>query len=293
MLHKEFGWKTADGLNIFAQYWQPERDIKGVICLVHGLGEHSSRYKVLPAVLAEAGYATVAYDQRGHGKSEGKRGHTPSFSALLEDITRLLKEAAILFPETDIFLYGHSMGGNLVLNYALRLKPELKGVIATGPWLRLSNPPAPYLISAARFLTHFWPSFTVPNGIKPSELSHDKSETAEEVIRDEYLHPWITAGTFIGVHDAGIYALEHAADFRYPLLIMHGAADHVTSAEGSREFTSRVSGSCTLKIWEDLYHEIHNEPHNEEIFTELLDWLDEQTDERNTNTQRSRSLPRR
>src|SRR5512136_2076842 len=109
MIHEEFSWLTDDGLNIFAQIWKPESDVKAVVCIVHGLGEHSSRYKELPVELTNSGFAFLGYDQRGHGKSEGRKGHTPSYEALLADISKLIDEAYKRFPNKKIFLYGHSM----------------------------------------------------------------------------------------------------------------------------------------------------------------------------------------
>lgn len=271
MVHEEFCWNSSDGLRLYGQFWKPEDNIKAVVCLVHGLGEHSSRYKVLPVCLAHAGYAFIAFDQRGHGKSDGKRGHTPSYEHLMDDITAFLLEAEKRFPGKPIFLYGHSMGGNLVLNYALRYKPVLQGVIVTGPWLKLKNPPGPVKFTFAGIMDLLWPEYTSRNGLKSSDLSHVEDMNPE---KDEYIHPWITARTFMGVHKAGEYAMKNASEFSYPLLLMHGGSDNVTHPEASRVFASCIDGNCTLKIWDDLYHEIHNEPRNNEIFAMMTGWLD-------------------
>ncbi|MCU7501015.1 MAG: alpha/beta hydrolase [Ignavibacteria bacterium] len=273
MIHREFNWITEDGAAIYGQLWQPEDEIKGVVCLIHGLGEHCSRYKILPLKLTDEGFALIAFDQYGHGRSEGKRGHAPSYEAMMENISRLLEQAALHFPGKDLFLYGHSMGGNLVINYALRYRPEIKGVIATGPWLKLARPPKPALVSMVKWLDKYWPSLRLWNGIKPRKLSHKENASGGQRQRDPYLHPWISIHTFLGVHEAGEYALKHASEFSYPLLILHGGEDHITSAESSREFASKNKEYCTLKIFPGLYHEIHNEPHSEEIFPAIVDWL--------------------
>src|SRR3954468_2442078 len=129
MKHFEWTWYTADKTRLYAQGWQPDQ-VVGVVCLVHGLGEHSSRYAHVAAALGEAGYVTLAFDQRGHGKSQGARGDATSYDEQMDDIKRLLAEAAERYPALPRFLYGHSMGGNLVLNYALRRRTQLQGVIA-------------------------------------------------------------------------------------------------------------------------------------------------------------------
>jgi len=146
MKHSEFKFKTFDGLLLFAQSWQPKNQTKAVVCLVHGMGEHSGRYTYLVDRLIQTGYTVLTFDLRGHGRSPGQRGHTPSYEALLQDISSLLEVANERFPQRPSFLYGHSLGGNLVLNYVLRRQTQLKGVIATDPWLRLAFEPPRFKI---------------------------------------------------------------------------------------------------------------------------------------------------
>ena len=119
MNHIEFTRQSPDKLQFYFQGWEPETSPRAVVCLVHGLGEHTGRYAHVAAALNDAGYAVLGFDLRGHGKSEGLRGHTPSYETLMDDIGRLLDEAAQRYPGKAQFIYGHSLGGNLVLNYAL------------------------------------------------------------------------------------------------------------------------------------------------------------------------------
>jgi alpha-beta hydrolase superfamily lysophospholipase len=114
MTHTELTWNATDGLKIYGQYWSPTSP-KAAMVLVHGMGEHSGRFKAYGEFLAEKGIAVLAYDHRGHGKSEGKRGHTPSYEILLEGVTDALKQIETLFPNIPKFIFGHSMGGNVVL----------------------------------------------------------------------------------------------------------------------------------------------------------------------------------
>lgn len=276
MIHQEFNWISREGLNIFGQLWSPGAAPKGVVCLVHGLGEHSSRYKVLPGILTNEDFALIAFDQHGHGKSDGIRGHTPSYEAFMDNITELLGEAARRFPGIDRYLYGHSLGGNLVVNYALRYKPAIKGIIATGPWFRLTRPPSPLIRKTAYLLNKFWPSFRTSNGLKSADLAHQDRERREKE-QDEYLHPWISVRTFVSAEEAGRFALEHAAELSYPVLLLHGSEDNVTSAGASAEFARQLHDKCSFLIFDGLYHEIHNEPKNQEIFGQIVSWLNKQS----------------
>ena len=273
MKHSEFEFKTFDGLSLFGQSWQPEDRTRAVVCLVHGMGEHSGRYAHVADALTQAGYALFTFDIRGHGKSSGPRGHTPSYEALMKDISSLLEVVNKKFPQLPSFLYGHSLGGNLVLNYVLRRQLHLKGVIATDPWLRLSFEPPRFKIILAQITNYIWPSFSQKNGLDTKVLSRDP-EVVHAYENDPMVHDRISARMFISFYQAGQWALEHASEFSLPLLLMQGGADKIISVEAGREFAGKIKENCTLKIWDGLYHEIHNEPEKEEVFKFLIDWLD-------------------
>ena len=116
MNHFEFGWKTRDGLEIHAQGWEGDGEKKAVVCLVHGLGEHSGRYRHVAEYLTRAGYVLLAFDHRGHGKSQGKRGHTASYASLLDDILSDVRGPVLL----------HCASGNRV-GALLSLRAHMQG----------------------------------------------------------------------------------------------------------------------------------------------------------------------
>jgi len=275
MKHTEFRFKTFDGLQLFAQSWQPETKSRAVVCLVHGMGEHSGRYGHVADRLTKAGHIIFAFDLRGHGRSKGQLGHSPSYEALLNDIDFLLGEAEKHFPQLPRFLYGHSLGGNLVLNYVLRRQSHLKGVIATDPWLRLAFEPPRFKIILAQITNYIWPSFSQKNGLDTKVLSRDP-EVVHAYENDPLVHDHISSRMFIGIYQSGYWALEHASEFSLPLLLMHGGDDKIISVKASHEFANTKTKNCTLKIWDGLYHEIHNEPEKEEVFKFLIDWLDKE-----------------
>lgn len=275
MKHSEFEFKTFDGLSLFGQSWQPEDRPRAVVCLVHGIGEHSGRYVHVADSLIQSGYALISFDLRGHGKSEGPRGHIPSYEAIMQDISSLLEVSNKKFPQSPFFLYGHSLGGNLVLNYVLRRQSHLKGVIATAPWLRLAFEPPAFKIALGKITNYIWPSFSQKSGLDTKALSRNL-KVVHAYENDPLVHDRISARMFISFYQAGHWALEHALELPIPLLLMHGGADRLISVEASREFTGKITKNCTLKIWDGLYHEIHNEPEKEEVFKFLIDWLDKE-----------------
>ena len=266
-------FKSKDGLELFAHAFPSEKPPKAIICLVHGHGEHIERYEHLAAALNEADYALVGFDHRGHGQSDGPRGHTPSYETLLDDIDAFLAEVDEDYPDLPRILYGHSMGGNLVLNYALRRKPDLKGVIATGPWIKLAFEPPAVQVFLGKTMDKIFPAFIQASGLETAALSRDP-----EVVRayedDSLVHNKVSARLFVEMYDSGLWSLENAGDFPLPLLLMHGSADRITSAVASREFAEKAGEKVELKIWDGFYHEIHNEPEQAEIFKKIIDWLE-------------------
>ncbi len=268
-----FSWQTPDGLRLFAQGWQPAAGSRAVVCLVHGGGEHSGRYDHVAAALTGASYAVLAFDLRGHGRSEGPRGYTPSFDVLLDDIGHLLDEAAQRFPGQPRFLYGHSLGGSLVLNCALRRHPALAGVIATSPFLRPAFTPPAWKVILGRVMSRIWPTLSMYNEVDVQALSRDPA-VVQRAIADPLNHNRISARAGIDILAAGEWAIAHAAEFPLPLLIMHGGADALASVEASRQFATRVPGDCTFKLWEGLYHETHNEPERQDVLAFVVNWLE-------------------
>ncbi len=300
MSHIEFSKRSSDNLEFYFQGWEPETESRAVVCLVHGLGEHTGRYAHVAATLNAAGYVLLGFDLRGHGKSGGPRGHTPSYDILMDDIGRLLDEAAARYPGLPRFLYGHSLGGNLVINYALRrnLPPNplptregeqpsrlalrergaggrgLFGVIATSPALRLPAPPPALQVALAKVMNRLYPALQMANGLALEGLARDP-----EVIRaytgDPLVHNKISVRLALEMLAAGEWAMAHAADFPLPLLLMHGTRDILTSAQASAEFAAKVpAGRCTLKLWEGFYHETHNEPEKAEVLGFVVRWLE-------------------
>ena len=269
---RELAWQSKDGLRFFGQSWEPEGAPAAVVCLVHGIGEHGGRYAHVAHYLTCAGFALLTFDHRGHGRSDGRRGYIPSYDALLDDVDALLAQAAQRWPGRPRFLYGHSLGGGLVLNYALRRRPQIAGVVATSPWLRLASPPPAWKDRLAGLLDRVWPSYSEANGLDTGALARGPA-VAQAYLRDPLVHNRTSARLYVSFRDAGAWALAHAAEFPVPLLLMHGTSDRITSSQATAEFASKVPGACDLKLWEGFYHELHNEPEQLEALAAIVVWL--------------------
>ena len=268
------GWENKEGLKFYARGWVPDKKPKAVVVLVHGHGEHIGRYAHVGEAFTKAGYVLTAFDLRGHGRSGGPRGHTPTYEALMDDIADFLAMVVKRFPKLPVFLYGHSTGGNLVLNFTLRHKPKVAGVIATDPWLKLAfDIPAGRLI-LVRIMDKVAPGFTQNSGLETAAISRDP-KIVKAYINDPLVHEKITARFFMSIYESGLWAIEHAPEFPVPLLMMHGTGDRLTSGQANHEFAMRAGKKATWRAWDGWYHEIHNEPDKAKVLIAMISWMDQ------------------
>lgn len=272
MASETFSLRTSDALRLFGRAWLPPGAPRAAITLVHGLGEHSGRYEHVAAALNAAGFALLGADLRGHGQSEGKRGYIPSWDALLDDVSLALAEVRRRLPGLPLFLYGHSLGGEIVLSYALQKKPRLAGVIASAPMLRLGAPQPPLKLALGRLLNRVAPSFVLPNGLDLRGLSHDQA-VISAYSNDPLVHDRLSARLGVSMLVTGSWLLEHAHDFRLPLLLIHGSGDPLVSPEATRVFAQQAPGDVTLALFDGLLHEAHNEPQRAQVVQCMVDWL--------------------
>jgi len=270
----ESSWTDRQGLKFYSRGWEPKKKPKAVIALVHGLGEHIGRFAHVGEAFSQAGYAVMGFDLRGHGQSGGPRGHTPSFEAFMQDIDLLLEQVHRRYPGLPVFLYGHSLGGILVLNYGLRRKPDLKGVIATSPGLHTELEKQPVKVMLAKVLGGLVPTAAMSSGLDTSALSHDP-EVEHAYVNDKLVHDKVSLGFGKVMLEANQWALRHASEFPLPLLLMHGKSDAIAFPSSSEEFAAALGGKARLVLWDGLYHETHNEPEKAEVFKVVIEWMDE------------------
>jgi acylglycerol lipase len=249
----------------------PGSNTRANIIFVHGLGEHTMRYSDWADMLNKEGIGFTGVDLPGHGKSDGARGNIKSYDLTDEMIGILLDGIRNTFPGTPVFLYGHSLGGGIVLDYILRKIPEIKGAIVTAPWLRLSFQPSNFKIGLAKVMKNILPDFVQPSGLVVDHLSHDRAEV-EKYKADPLVHDKISVSLFQNAMSTGASSLNNASGLKIPLLIMHGNEDLICSPEGSREFASKTD-LAELKIWDGGYHEIHNELFRSDVFAWLISWI--------------------
>lgn len=267
-------WTTADGLLLHATTWMSPGPPKAVIALLHGLGSHVARHAPVAEALSAAGYAVAGFDQRGFGRSQGRRGHTPSLQAYLDDIAAFLAQLSGRHQGLPQVLYGHSMGAVLSLAFTLSRRPALAGVIASSPALssRVAEQRGKLLL--VRLFGRLLPTLSLDNGLDLSQLSRDPAVQAR-VEADPLCHRRVTTAWGVAMLEAIALAEAHASRFPVPLLLMHGTEDAIAYPCGSERLAAAVPAELvTLQLWEGFRHELHSDPQRELVFQTMIAWLD-------------------
>ena len=273
----------SGGTKIFWQAWLPpavretaeERKSRPLILLAHGLGEHSSRYENVVNQLLYRGYPVFALDHRGHGRSEGKRGHITSFSEYLEDLKTLQALAMEKTGKSRVVLVGHSLGGLIALAYALENQGMLAGVVASGPALKFKVQVPWIKAFLGKTLSRILPALTMDNGLDPAHLSHDP-KVVQDYIQDPLVHKKVSARWFTEVNARMEWALAQAPQLSLPVLLIHGSDDQLTDPRATETFAQKVgSARKKLIIYPGFYHESFNEVEKEKVLRDLENWLKE------------------
>ena len=255
------------GLSLYYQSWLFEgTPVRGSVVIVHGIGEHSGAYRNVVERLAPAGFALYGFDLRGHGRSPGRRAFIQSWDDYRQDVRAFARFVASQQPRQPLFLLGHSLGGIIALDYAVRHPDDLRGVIAIGPAIgELGISPA--LMTIARIVSRAWPSFTLRTGLDVSAISRDP-DVISAYQSDPLVHDRGTARLAAETERAVTWVQAHASELRVPLLIQHGDADRIAGLDGSRRFMANAGTSDkTLCEYPGAFHQVHNDLCHEEAIT--------------------------
>ncbi|HKF33162.1 MAG TPA: lysophospholipase [Jatrophihabitantaceae bacterium] len=258
------------------QYWQAWTDdgapVRGVVVLVHGVHEHGGRYAHVGARLAAAGYPVYAVDHPGHGRSPGTRGNIGSMEETVAGVDAVARLAAERHPGVPVFVYGHSLGGLIALQYITGTPIELRGAVLSAPAVDV-NAGNPMQRAASGLLSRFTPNLGVMR-IDPATISRDP-----DVVRDYRTDPLNHVGKLRARTGAEILRTTLAMQprleaLRLPLLLIHGSADKLVSPS-TTEFVAAHAGTAdlTVKVYDRGYHESHNEPNKDAVLDDIVAWL--------------------
>ena len=274
MEYKEGTFQGVGGLELYWQSWRGEYAFRAALAIIHGFGEHSGRYANVVSHFIPQGYAIYGFDLRGHGRSPGQRGHINSWDEYRKDVKTFLNLISKKEPTRPVFLWGHSMGALIALDYLLHDPAGLGGAIISGAPLDPVGVAKPFLVLIARALSRVWPRFSLPLGLDPKALSRNL-----EVVRAYEADPLVHGKTTVRWGAEILQTIEwvkaRAAEVRIPLILIHGGADPLNSPKGIRTFFEKITlTDKEMKIYPGSYHEVHNDLDHTQIMTDVTQWLE-------------------
>jgi lysophospholipase len=250
------------------------------ILVVHGLGEHSGRYESFASRMAYYGFSTFAMDMRGHGLSDGRRGHVPRFNALLQDLDRFRREVhGFAESRMPLFVLGHSLGGLVALRYQEEYQDAFPGAVVISPWLATSLPVPRWKVTLANVVAPLLPALPVHNGIDPTYLSHDP-DIVRAYRADPLVHGRITPRFFTEAASAMGLVTQRADRLTDPILFLVAGDDRLVVADKSLRFAHRLPPSLTtIRHYPGMYHEVLNEVDRHLPMRDIRDWITARVDD--------------
>ncbi|MEO0439568.1 MAG: lysophospholipase [Pseudomonadota bacterium] len=269
----------AAGARLFRQSWLPETRARAVIILVHGYDEHSSRYRYFADHCVKRGFAVLAVDHWGHGKSTGTNGFVPKFSVYHDGLDALLAEMPTDLSDLPKILVGHSLGGLIAATYLLDHQSSFQAAILSGPAIKAAEEPSATLKALSKILSRLTPKMGVI-GLDANAVSRDPQVVAD------YLADPLVSGEKISAR-LGLEMMKRmeqiqteAGKLRLPMLMLHGSEDSLAAPEGSQFLDENISSAeKKLIVYPELYHEIFNEPEKDQVLSDMTDWIDKILDQ--------------
>jgi acylglycerol lipase len=274
MRHETSFLKTSDNLTLFTQSWVPDGKPRAIVLIVHGYGEHSTRYTHVADALVKANYAVYTLDHRGHGKSEGLQAYFASLDDAVKDLRAYFETIQRQHSGQKIFVYGHSMGSLISLAFTLKYQQDVAGLIITGTAITGDETVAAPLIAIGKVLQRFMPTMPLLPALGLDELASDPS-VGEVYGKDPlvYRGKW-RIGMGFGLIVAGRELQKQIQNLKLPLLIMHGEEDKITPISGSHMVRDKaLSVDKTFKSFPGMRHEIHNDRSKGEVIDTMIQWL--------------------
>ena len=294
--------KAYDGADINAAFFSGGTlPVKGLVIVSHGFGEHIGGYLELAERLSQAGYASAIFDQRGHGgaamprnaecgmqnaesgdadvvhrsaaRRKDMRGVIQNYRDFLDDIRAVTAAAKQQAPDVPTALYGHSMGGNIVVNFLLRNEQSgCSCAVLESPWLGLYKEKNPLVKGFSSLIGALSPNIAIFKKLPQGDLTGD-SGRADEFKNDSLYHNRISMRMFTGICNGCKYAMANAQKLTIPVFLAFASKDRIISNRAIAQFAGAVEPLATVREY-DACHAIHNDVHRETFYRDVIDYLD-------------------
>jgi alpha-beta hydrolase superfamily lysophospholipase len=273
--------KRPDGYTLNGLGWFKPKS-RGTVVIAHGINEHIGRYTHVAECLNDSGFSAVGVDHRGHGRSDAGKARTSNirrFDTFVDDYIAVIEQVRSE-REGPVIALGHSMGGLIAARALLRIQDDLDAAILSGPALKIPTDMSPLMLNLSLGLARVLPFLNAPAG-DGDGLSRDP--TVHAAFQDDIycIQQPIKLGIARQIYLLAEETRAQASEVRLPLLVMHGAADRITSPDGSRQFVEEASSQDKeFVLWADDKHEIFNELDREAVLAKLVGWLQTRFPER-------------
>lgn len=270
MHHQTGTFAATNGLTLHYQSWRPAGEPRATLILIHGLGGHSGASMGLVAPLVAEGYAVWAPDLRGHGSSPGLRGHITDWSEYREDLYHFEAHVALAEPTRPRILIGHSLGGLVAADYALRHPEGLNALALICPAVAPSIPFVQRV--AVRLLAGLHPTFTLTSA--GTAITTDNPVMQAEIAADPLRHSHRSMGLAASLMKTATWVQRNAGRLQLPTLVQYAEVDQITPPEGIARFTTRLGGGqVTAKLYPGLHHRPFDDLAGRIVVDDMLTWL--------------------
>ena len=253
---------------------------KAILVIFHSMYCASNEATHVAKRFYEEGYAVIAMDMEGHGKSGGARGNIISLDNYSQDIEKFLLAARTHYPpDTPIFAMGLSMGGTLCVMAAL-LRPDLiKGMVLFAPGLSVSPDFEPFLQKIVRCLNFCCCACLKLTDFDPNLLTRNKDYVSFIMDNPDNYNGKMNVRSAYAMLEGFEHIHARLRNVSTPVIAFQGGADKIVSAEETKNFISNCAASDKeFVFYDDMYHETYHEPEIQEILEKAVQWVNERAD---------------
>ncbi|MFC4652198.1 alpha/beta fold hydrolase [Lactococcus nasutitermitis] len=268
--------EMADGEKVRLGFFEPNDEIKGVIQIIHGFGEYIGHYLTVIDFLTKLGYVCVIHDQRGHGvlakEFPKTKGIAENYEKFLSDSLEIREWIGKHFSEFPVFIFGHSMGGNIVLNLLIKYPQIYQKAVIESPWLDLAEPPLEIVQVLAKFLGKISPNIRIHTHLKVEAIAHD-TELVKAMTEDGFYHDVLSLRLFTQIKEAGKYVQKHAKELNTPSILFCAEQDGICSAPAIRDFAKNTGDNVKFVEIAGGYHALHLDTQSQEFLVQMTEFL--------------------
>lgn len=275
MIENVLSFQNKENINLVYHEWLPDGgNIRAVVLILHGHGEHSGRYRHVAESLTEVGFACYGIDHRGHGKSSGTRIFISDMAHSADDVYQLFNKLKKQYSNKLFHVYGHSMGSLIALQFVLQHQSEINALVLSGTAITGDETQPAWLVSLAIKAAKFIPKIRLSPPLSPTLLTTDANQIKlwlADPLTDKGMWRIATSAAML---TAGKNIRDQVHNLTLPMLVLHGEDDALTPPTGATYLKDHVqSNDITVKVYPGLRHELVNEVGREEIIQTITDWL--------------------